>query len=153
MEFSFGKDDVEDGRHDAKKALQFIQKVQAVHQEVEAQLEKSQAKYKARHDKHCIDHHFQVGNRVWLHISKERMQGEGKKLKSIRYGPFEILEKIGTNSFRLNLPPYMQIYLVVNVKNLKLYVPPMILDEEVDVQVPSIDDLSLSICQRWRLKE
>ncbi|XP_057857737.2 uncharacterized protein LOC131066887 [Cryptomeria japonica] len=143
MDFAFGKDDVEDGLHDAEKALKFIQKVQAVHQAVEAQLDKSQAKYKARHDKHRIDHHFQVGDRVWLHISKERMQREGKKLKPIRYGPFEILEKIGTNAFHLNLPPYMQIYSVVNVENLKLYEPPMILDEEANVQVPSVDDLSL----------
>ncbi|XP_059064618.1 uncharacterized protein LOC131856732 [Cryptomeria japonica] len=90
-----------------EKALKFIQKVQAVYQAVEAQFKKSQAKYKARHDKHRIDHHFQVGDHVWLHISKERMQGEGKKLKPIRYGPFEILEKIGTNAFCLNLPPYM----------------------------------------------
>ncbi|XP_059075144.1 uncharacterized protein LOC131875133 [Cryptomeria japonica] len=70
------------------------------------------------------------------------MQGEGKKLKPLRYGPFEILEKIGTNAFHLNLPPYMQIYSVVNVENLKLYEPPMIFDEEANIQVPSVDDLS-----------
>ena len=115
----------------AERALKFIQKVQAIHQAIEAQLEQSQAKYKAHHDKHCIDHHFQIGYRFWLHISKERMQGEGRKLKPIRYGPFEILKKIGTNAFHLNLPPYMQIYSVVNVENLKLYEPPMILDEDI----------------------
>ncbi|XP_057858278.2 uncharacterized protein LOC131067335 [Cryptomeria japonica] len=142
MDFAFGKDDVVDGRHDAERALKFIQKVQAIRQAVEAQLEQSQAKYKAYHDKHRIDHHFQVGDCVWLHISKERMQGEGKKLKPIRYGPFEILEKIGTNAFRLNLPPYMQIYSVVNVENLKLYKLPMIFDEEANIQVPSVDDLA-----------
>ena len=71
------------------------------------------------------------------------MQGEGRKLKPIRYGPFQILEKIGTNAFYLNLPPYMQIYSVVNVENLKLYEPPMILDEDINIQVPSVDDLSL----------
>jgi hypothetical protein len=38
-------------------------------------------------------------------------------LKPIRYGPFTILEKIGTNAFHLDLPPYMQIYSVVNVEN------------------------------------
>ena len=75
-------------------------------------------------------------------LPKERMKGEGKKLKPIRYGPFEILENIGTNAFRLNLPPYMQIYSVVNVENLKLYEPPMIMDEEINIQIPSIDDLA-----------
>ncbi|XP_059070324.1 uncharacterized protein LOC131859999 [Cryptomeria japonica] len=71
------------------------------------------------------------------------MEGEGKKLKPIRYGPFEILEKIGTNAFRLNLPPYMQIYSVVNVENLKLYEPPVIFEEEATIQIPSVDDLAL----------
>ena len=102
MDFSFGKD-VVDGHHDADKALRFIQRIQAVQE----QLEKSQAKYKARHDQHRVDHQFQVGDRVWLHITKERMKGEGKKLKPIRYGPFDILEKIGTDAFCLDLPAYI----------------------------------------------
>ena len=80
---------------------------------------------------------------MWLHISKERMKGEGKKLKPIRYGPFTILEKIGTNAFRLELPSYMQIYSMVNeVENLKLYEPPMIMDERENVSLPSVDEFS-----------
>jgi len=75
-------------------------------------MEKSQAKYKARHDKHRMEHSFQVGDQIWLYISKDIMQGEGKKLKPIRYGPFTILEKIGENYFRLDLPAYMHIYSV-----------------------------------------
>jgi hypothetical protein len=100
-------------------------------------LEKSQAKYKVRHDKHRVDHQFQVGDQVWLHINKDRMKGEGKNIKPIWYGPFEILEKIGTNAFRLDLPSYMQMYSVVNVENLKLYEPPMIMDKYEGVQVPN----------------
>ena len=83
MDFACGKDNVVDGCHNVEKALKFIQKVQAIHQVVEAQLEQSQEKYKARHDKHHIDHHFQFGDIVWLHISKERMLGEARKLKPI----------------------------------------------------------------------
>ena len=79
---------------------------------------------------------------MWLHISKERMNREGKKLKPIRYGPFTILEKIGMNAFRLELPPYMQIYSVVNVENLKLYEPPMIMDERENVSLPSVDEFA-----------
>ena len=67
------------------------------------------------------------------------MKGEGKKLKSIRYGPFKIVEKIGDNAFQLYFSPYMKIYLVVNVDKLKLYEPPMIMDEDDSAQVPSID--------------
>jgi hypothetical protein len=48
---------------------------------------------KARHDKHIVDHQFQVGDQVWLHINKDRLKGEGKKLNPIRYGPFTILDQ------------------------------------------------------------
>ena len=49
-------------------------------------------------------------------------------MKPIRYGPFNILEKIGNNAFRLDFPPYMQMYAVVNVENLRLYESPLIDD-------------------------
>jgi hypothetical protein len=61
-------------------------------------------------------------------------------LKPIRYGPFKILEKIGNNAFCLDLPPYMQMYVVVNVENLRLYESPLIDDQGEHVQIPSIDD-------------
>jgi hypothetical protein len=94
-------------------------------------LEKNQAKYKARHDKHQVDHQFKVGDQVWLqYINKYRMKGEGKNIRPIQYGPFKILENIGTNSFRLNLPAYMQMYSLVNGENLNLYEPSMIMDED-----------------------
>jgi hypothetical protein len=70
------------------------------------------------------------------------MKGEGKKLRPIRCGLFKILENIGTNAFRLDLPTYMQMYSVVNVENLKLYEPPMIMDEDESIQVPVVDDFS-----------
>jgi hypothetical protein len=70
------------------------------------------------------------------------MKGEGKNLRPIRYGPFKILENIGTNAFHLDLPAYMQMYSVVNVENLKLYEPPMIMDEDESIQVPTVDDFS-----------
>jgi hypothetical protein len=36
----------------------------------------------------------------------------------------------------------MQMYYVVNVENLKLYEPPMIMDQDENVQVPFVDDFS-----------
>jgi hypothetical protein len=70
------------------------------------------------------------------------LKGEGNKFNPIRYGPFTILEKSGTNDFHLDLPPYMQIYSIVNVENLKLFEPPMIMDHDEEVSFPSIDEFS-----------
>jgi len=36
----------------------------------------------------------------------------------------------------------MNIYLVVNFDKLKLYEPPMIMDQEENDQIPTIDDFS-----------
>jgi hypothetical protein len=90
-----------------------------------------------------VDHQFQVGDQVWIHINKEILKGEGKKIKPIHYRPFSILEKSGTNAFHLYIPPYMQIYLVVNVENLKLFEPPMVMDRDEEVSIPSVDEFSL----------
>jgi hypothetical protein len=76
-----------------------------------------------------------VGDRVWLQLNKERLQGHGKKIKALYYGHFEVLEKVGDNTYRLSLPPYMCIYSVVDVENLKLYDPSMLDQEEERVQV------------------
>jgi len=88
-----------------------------------------------------MEHSFQVGDQVWLYISKDRMQGEGKKLKPISYGPFNILEKTGENDFHLDLPAYMHIYSVVNADFLRLFKPSLIEDPKEQSQLPSIDDL------------
>ena len=37
----------------------------------------------------------------------------------------------------------MQIYSVINVDKLKLYEPPIIMDEDLSAQLPSIDDFAL----------
>jgi hypothetical protein len=76
-------------------------------------------------------------------LEKRGLKEKVKKLKPIRYGPFKILEKIGNNAFCLDLPPYMQMYSVVNVDNLRLYGLPLIDDQGEHVQNPSIDDFSL----------
>jgi hypothetical protein len=82
-----------------------------------------------------------VGDRVWLQLNKERLQGPGKKIKSLWYDPFGVLEKVGDNSYRFSIPPYMHIYSIVNVENLKLYETSM-LDQEEEHVLPSIEDLA-----------
>jgi hypothetical protein len=131
----------EDLTGDALRAEKFIEKIRQIHLQVQETLQKSQEKYKARHDQHRTEKSFKVGDRVWLQLNKERLQGPGKKIKALRYGPFEILEKVGDNAYRLSLPPYMHIYSVVNVENLKLYEPSM-LDQEEEQVLPSVEDLA-----------
>ncbi|GJT18490.1 transposon ty3-I gag-pol polyprotein [Tanacetum coccineum] len=125
---------------EAGKAQRFINNIKKLHHQVEEQLRRSQQKYKERHDRHRVEGKFQEGDLVWLHLGKERLKGEGKKIKPIRYGPFRILKKIGENACQLELPSYMEMYSVVNVDKLKLFEPSM-LDEEPGEYLPSLDEL------------
>jgi len=97
-----------------------------------------------RHEKYRADHKFHVSNHVWLHLSKKKLQGPTKKLKPIRYGPFDIMEQVSENDFILNLPTFLNIYLVLNVEHLKLYKGSMLIEDEgsLDQIFPSLDDLA-----------
>jgi hypothetical protein len=53
-----------------------------------------------------------------------------------------VLEKVGDNAYKLSIPPYMKIYSILNVENLKLYEPSM-LDQEEEKVLPSIEYLAL----------
>ena len=78
---------------------------------------------------------FQPGDRVWLLLAKNRFKGHHHKLHPLRYGPYTVLECIGENAYRLDLPTQLGIHDVLNVNNLKLFEPPL-LDEAVTVHHP-----------------
>ena len=129
---------------EATRAYKFLEHIRKVHAEVEDNLKKSQLKYKAIHDRHRVPSTFQVGDLVWLHLGKDRLKGEGRKLKPIRYGPFKIIKQYGDNAFQLELPPYMQLYSVVNVEHLKHFEPSMLdEDEESITLLPPMEELEL----------
>jgi len=44
--------------------------------------------------------------------------------------------------FFLYVPSYKEMYSFVNVENLNLYEPSMIMDEDESIQVPPVDDFS-----------
>ena len=136
-----------------RKATVFVEHLHKLHTQVSEILAKSQAKYKALQDRHRIQHHLQVGDKVWLHLDKQRFKTQSHhKLKSLRYGPYTILEAIGPNAFRLDLPAQLGIHNVINVNNLKLYEPPQLEDEIAvlhpddnipDFQPPLVEDTLL----------
>ena len=93
----------------------------------------AQKKYKEASDRHKADHSFQVGDRVWLYLPKERFKEKERKIKPLRYGPYFITEQLGANAFRLDLPPYMGLHPVFNVDKLKLFEPSLV-DEIEETQ-------------------
>ncbi|XP_074278621.1 uncharacterized protein LOC141602215 [Silene latifolia] len=74
-------------------------------EQVRAQIEKANAKYKEKANKHRKQPVFKEGDLVWLHLRKERFPSKRKnKLMPRADGPFKILECYGSNAYKLELP-------------------------------------------------
>jgi hypothetical protein len=62
LDLMYGRDVDPNEERNEYGACKFIQRIQQVHQVVREKLEKWKAQYKARYDKHRVDHQFQVGD-------------------------------------------------------------------------------------------
>ena len=68
----------------------------------------------------------QIGDKVFLRVKPKRSSlklGKCRKLSFRYYGPFEILRRMGEQSYKLALPPHLHVHDVFHVSLLKKYVP------------------------------
>ena len=102
---------------------------------------------------------FKTGDQVMLstahYILASHSQRQARKFNPRWIGPFKIIESIGTNAFRLELPKNSRIHLTVNVEHLKPFIPndpssfpnrsvappkPLIIDDQIEFEVDRILD-------------
>ena len=119
----------------ANKATRFIENIQHIRQQVHDILQKANSKYKQHHDHHRVPHKFQVGDKVWLHLQKERLTCHIRKLLPLWYGPYAITKVVGDNSFELSIPPFLGLHPVFNVDLLRPYFPPFLDTSKVEEQL------------------
>jgi len=80
-------------------------------------------------NKHKKGIHFQPGDLVWVHMRKERFPSKRKsKIMRRSEGPFKILEQVGPNAYKVNLPRDYGMSATFNVVDLRPY-----LDESEDI--------------------
>jgi hypothetical protein len=104
-------------------AQRFLQQITQCHSAVTSTLKATQDHAKKCHDKQRNFMSFEPRDQVWLHLDRKRFKGHHHKLMPIIYVLYTILDKIGENAYRLDLPPQLGIHNVINVNHLKLFEP------------------------------
>ncbi|GAA0175561.1 hypothetical protein LIER_28709 [Lithospermum erythrorhizon] len=97
--------------------VELVERFGTLHQQVCKQLETSTEKYKTTPDRKRHDVQFEVGDQVWVVLTKDRFPPlEYNKLKARKIGPFEVVAKVNANAYRLRLSLQMKRSDVFNVK-------------------------------------
>ncbi|OMO89159.1 hypothetical protein CCACVL1_07993 [Corchorus capsularis] len=97
--------------------------VKDLHARVRAQIEKKTQHYMKNANKARKEIIFEPGDWIWLHLRKERFPEKRKsKLSPRGDGPFQILERINNNAYKLDLPSeYGNVSATFNVSDLSLF--------------------------------
>ena len=111
----------QDGKMHAE-ATKCVKDIQELHKRVRAQIEKANEQYQKHANKHRKQALFQPGDLVWVHLRKERFPSKRKsKLMPRADGPFEVIEKINDNAYKVDLPGDYGVSCTFNVADLSPY--------------------------------
>ncbi len=101
---------------DGKDKAEFVKKM---HEQVKLQIEKKNEGYAKHANKGRKKVIFEPGDWVWVHMRKERFPNQRKsKLQPRGDGPFQVLERINDNAYKLELPGEYDISATFNVADL-----------------------------------
>ena len=112
----------------APPARELAAKLVNLHQELRERLVKANERMKQQYDKHHRDVQFEKGEQVLLSNQWLSSLRPKRKLDYKYRGPFEVLERIKANAYRVQLPEGSRSHNVFHASMLEKYHPPS--DEE-----------------------
>lgn len=90
---------------------------------IKQHLARAKERMKQQADKKRSERHFQVGDMVFVklqpYVQSTLAARANQKLSFKFYGPFQILSRIGSVAYKLQLPPSTAIHPVFHVSQLK----------------------------------
>ncbi|GAV73708.1 hypothetical protein CFOL_v3_17191 [Cephalotus follicularis] len=94
-----------------------------LHESIRAKIEKANDSYKRKANKHRRKTEFQQGDLVWVNLRKERFPSKRKsKLAPRADDPFEVLERVGDNAYKIKLPGDYGVSATFNIGDLSPFV-------------------------------
>jgi hypothetical protein len=104
---------------DGQKKAEMVKKL---HDSVRQQIQKKNEQYANKANKGRRQVIFEPGDWVWVHLRKERFPARRRsKLHPRGDGPFQVLERINDNAYKLDLPGEYNISATFNVSDLSLF--------------------------------
>ena len=131
-------------------ASTFAQHIHDLHAEIRRKIALSNDSYKHSVDMHRRAANFELGDFVMARIRPERLPRIAlKKLHARAMGPYQILRKLGSNAYVLDLPDSLGICPIFNVEDLTLhrgtFEPPCLpFGVSIGTQVPRLPPLPQS---------
>jgi hypothetical protein len=96
--------------------------IKKLHEQIRGQIEKKNEKYRMQANKHRKPMTFKEGDLVWIHLRKERFLAKRRsKLLPRADGPFKVLQRIGENAYKIELPGEYGVSATFNVSDLAPY--------------------------------
>ncbi|PKI59295.1 hypothetical protein CRG98_020315 [Punica granatum] len=91
--------------HDFVRNIELVRKSLVIHEKTRLNIERRTEQYTKHANKGRHKLIFEPGDWVWLHMRKERFPAQrGSKLLPRGDGPFQVLERINDNAYKLDLP-------------------------------------------------
>lgn len=104
---------------DGRKKAEMMKKI---HEQTKLAIERKNEQTALRRNKGRKSVIFKPGDQVWVHFRKERFPAKRRsKLDPRGDGPFEVLERIGDNAYKIDLPSEYQVSATFNVSDLSLF--------------------------------
>jgi hypothetical protein len=96
--------------------------IKKLHEQIRGQIEKKNEKYRMQANKHRKPMTFKEGELVWIHLRKECFPVKRRsKLLPRADGPFKVLQRIGENAYKIELPGEYGLSATFNVSDLAPY--------------------------------
>ena len=123
---------------------------------LQAEMATAQLRHKENYNQHRKpDPNLKSGEMVWLLPRNIHTTRPSKKLDWKKIGPFKIMAKVGSNAYKLELPPSMRIHNTFHILLLEPYEndnfpsqtqelpPPILIEEEDEYELDEIIDSRL----------